>query len=241
MDKKFHIAFDMDDTLCSLMGPVIELARRLFGRQLKVPGYGQYTGWFPGQLSADERTELIANVYKEDFYLSLPSNFSPLHKSNIELVSKIAWENYKSVRIITARGFVLGDKAEAITREWLRQQKFIDADTVPIHTHEHSVKKLTFCQGPTVMVEDSITVADDFVKAEHHHVILIDQIWNMGHPKHKQLTRVPTRNLHSALLECATLGDDIWDTTMRTESSMTNSEGIKRSLHLGKWERTGRP
>lgn len=198
--KKYHIAFDMDDTLCALVGPSIEVAKRVLGKQLFRPRYGQYVGWFPGQLNDEERAELLSHVYRPEFYLNLPSNFHPAHRTTVKRVSQCATEHYASVRVITARGRVLGDKAEDITRQWLKTFEFENADKIDIHVHEHSVKKPTFCKWPTVMVDDAIHVADDFAADSDHKVIMIDQTWNSEYPKRRGIFRTSPHNLCDALV-----------------------------------------
>jgi len=199
--QTFDIAFDMDDTLCALVGPSIELARKLFGRTLSIPRYGMYRGWFPGQLSDAEREELLTHVYREEFYLNLPPNFAPFHQTNVQLLSEIAHDNFETVKVITARAHALGnaETAENVTRAWLEKQRFKNAHSVIIHAHDHDVKKTSFCPRPTVAVEDSHHVADEFLAFDHHHVVMVDQEWNNLHPRHPQLTRTTSRHLASTL------------------------------------------
>jgi hypothetical protein len=185
--KKYHIAFDMDDTLCALVGPSIEVAKRILGKQLFRPRYGQYVGWFPGQLNDAERAELLSHVYTPEFYLGLPSNFHPARNTTIKRISQCATEHYASIRVITARGKVLVE----------------NADKIDIHVHEHSVKKPTFCSGPTVMVDDAVHVADDFAVDEDHKVIMIDQTWNEGYPRRQSVLRTSPHNLCNALISSA--------------------------------------
>lgn len=196
--QRFHVAFDMDDTLCALVGPSIELARRVIKKNLQIPTYGKYFGWFPGQMTDEERQELLTHVYTPEYYLGLPPNFHV--KPTLADVSRIAHKHFASVQIITARGHALGDRALDVTREWLDRNGWIGADTVPIHTPTHAICKTSFCQEPTVMVDDAIHVADAFGANEQHRVILIDQLWNRGHPKSRYSMRVPSRNLCEALI-----------------------------------------
>lgn len=195
---------DMDDTLCSLVSPAIQLAKKLFGRQLKLPTYGRYMGWFGGQLSDKERAELLKHVCTPEFYVSLPANFSMVHHGmTVQRISEIAHQHYLSVSIITARQQVLGDKAEDVTREWLGRHGFKNHETVPIHTPDYVTCKTTFCDEPTVMVDDSVSVADGFGKDERHRVLLIDQPWNSGHPISRYITRTPVRQLHACLVRAS--------------------------------------
>jgi hypothetical protein len=97
----------------------------------------------------------------------------------------------------------LGDQAENITRQWLKLFEFENADKIDIHVHEHSVKKPTFCSGPTVMVDDAVHVADDFAVDEDHKVIMIDQTWNEGYPRRQSVLRTSPHNLCNALISSA--------------------------------------
>jgi hypothetical protein len=194
----------MDDTLCSLIGPSISLVLSMFGKQLKLPAYGKYFGWFHGQLTDAERAELLLHVYRPEFYLNLPSNFASMHGLSVKSISQCAHHHYRKVKIITSRGHALGDKAVDTTRAWLKLHEFENADTISIDTPDHSVCKTSFCtQYPTVMVDDNVQVAEAFGKDDRHKVILIDQHWNHGHPRYPYVTRVPTRRLTEAIVNNA--------------------------------------
>lgn len=200
---KHHVAFDMDDTLCSFMGPVLDTAKRIFKRHFQLPVYGRYPMWFRDSLEGAEHDEMISAVYNPDFYLGLPSVFSPAHsRHTVESISKAAWELYESVSIVTARQQSLGDDAVHVTREWLRLQKFHRLDEVVINVMRVGDHKSDYLKMPSVIVEDSIQVAEQVLKTDHR-VILLTQPWNSGFQRQKNCRITSTNKMHDALVQSA--------------------------------------
>lgn len=201
-DRHYHLALDMDDTLCSFLGPLIELARKEIGKNLRIPRYGEYNTWFPGQLTDTEREHLVTLCKREEFILSLPPAFSPLHGHSLTSVAEIAFEHFKSVSIVTARKSSLGKLAEPLTREWLINNKFPNAHRIDIHVCEHSCVKASYVCGPLILVDDNPKVARSFSTHPCHDdnkCILLEKIWNHGEPKSSSIVKIKERYLSSTL------------------------------------------
>lgn len=197
---RYHISFDMDDTLCSFVGQVAELSRTLLGKQVKLPGYGKYGSWFVDAFDDNERKELLSHVYTPEFYLGLPSAFSRHGTTNIHNLSQAAWTNFRSVSVVTARKGPLGvDLGTEVTREWLKRAGFHRYDEVTIHVHGHDVPKSTFLVPRSVMVDDSVNVATDVMSTKHK-MILVQNVWNMDFPRSKNLMAVSSERMLEALI-----------------------------------------
>lgn len=195
------IALDMDETLCSLVSACMDVCRRLWPeKQFKLPIYGRYSQWFNDSLTQDEREELYATVKTEAFYMSLPPVLNPtFSNSSIENLSRVCWDRYREgPKIVTARiGFC--PNPEETTREYLRLHKFADIDNVEIHAIDGQTCKTTKFRGPTMIVDDSISVADAISASRHHHMIMVNHPWNDGYVKKGNVRIVPSRRMTEAV------------------------------------------
>lgn len=203
-EPKYHIAFDMDDTLCSFIDPVIDLAQKHFGTKFKLPGHGQYPDWFVQAMPNEETREafLREHIFTEQFYANLEPLFGRHHDITLRSVSEAAWNHYKTVSIVTARRRVLGDQAERVTREWLRSRGFLRADEVEIHVVDGHHRKSEYLKPRSVMVDDAVHVAHDIEKTDHK-MILVSHVWNseVGRSCDRQV--VHSYNMVSAIVQAS--------------------------------------
>lgn len=199
-EPKYHIAFDMDDTLCSFIDPVIEKAQKHFGAKFKLPGHGQYPEWFVTAIPNETEREafLREHIFTEEFYANLSPLFGRHHGITLRDVSEVAWSHYKTVSIVTARRRVLGDNAERVTREWLQSRGFLRADEVEIHVVEGHHRKSEYLKQRTVMVDDAVHVAEDIEKTDHK-MILVSHVWNSEVQRSRDRQVVHSYNLLSAI------------------------------------------
>lgn len=195
------LALDMDETLCSLVSTCISKCRQLWpDDKFKLPVYGRYSAWFNDSLSEEKKQELYSHIKTEEFYMSLPPVLSPLHgHGTIEDLSRLAWDRYEKVCVITAReGFC--PNPEETTREYLRLHKFADVDNLPIHVVDGHTCKTTKVTGSTLFVDDSITVAAAVNRHIQHSMILVSQPWNDAYPGRNNKVRLtPSRNMIEAI------------------------------------------
>lgn len=196
---KFQLALDMDDTLCCFLPHVMESAKSIIGRTLKYPKYGDYFGWFPGQVNTDEKAAISKFIYTPEFYLGLPSNFFSMHGLTLQQFSEKVFDIFDDVCIVTARSGALGDKAESVTRQYLVNHKFKNADTLPIHISSPEKSKLSFLNRPTIMVDDSFELAQEFNNHDRHRFVLVDKVWNRGYRGDHNHYRSTTQDLLNTL------------------------------------------
>ncbi len=186
----------MDETLCSLVSPCIEVCRSRWPEQnWCLPKYGRYAQWFNDHLTQEQREEIYDVVKTEEFYMSLPPVLSPSHTgTSIEDLSRVCWERYERVKVITARiGFC--PDPEATTREYLRKHKFVDVDNLEIVAIDGTTSKLHHVKGPALFVDDSVTVADDVSRSRNHNMLMINQPWNDGYAKNGSVRVIPSRRM----------------------------------------------
>lgn len=200
---RFHLALDMDDTLCSFIGPVIHRAKELFGIQYKLPPYGKYSSWFRDSFEEHHQKEILKSVFTPEFYLGLPSSFSPAHTTHsLASVSATAWDLYKSISVVTARKEALGKNAESVTREWLRKHDFHRVDEVTIHIVSTCENKANYLSAESVLVDDSIHVVNSALASDHR-AVLLSQPWNIGFPRRHDCIIAPIGRLNDALVRSA--------------------------------------
>jgi 5' nucleotidase, deoxy (Pyrimidine), cytosolic type C protein (NT5C) len=185
-----HIVFDMDDTLASFVGPALELASKMFGRQFPLPPHGQYASWFNTVIREEERAEFFSRVNTPEFYLGLPSVFPIGHRHGLNELSQFCWESFREIRVVTARAIPLGEHAEAVTRMWLAQNGWCDAHLVDVRITAAGKPKLPQIPSePAIVVEDSPAVAQEILdRTDDHAVLLVKAPWNIG--------LAPQKNLH---------------------------------------------
>lgn len=196
MDKtRYSLALDMDETLCSLIGGVISKMQPLVpSKTLKLPTYGKYNHWFREVFPGSERDLLSENIFQDEFYLNLKPTLNGFDGHTIEKLSRMCWERFDHIQIITHReGFMQNPKE--VTKEWLKRNGFIDSERLEVHVADGSTSKLKYLKKSTVIVDDSISVADEVTKSSNHHMMLVSHPWNDGYPRAANCTIVPVRRL----------------------------------------------
>jgi len=205
MVQKRVLVLDMDDTLCSFIGPVIEKSKRLFpDRQFKLPRYGQYGRWCTDNFSTEDMMLVQEHIFNDEFYLSLPPVLSTSHGPGLYDFSEVAWSKFDQIIIATARrGYM--KHPEEVTSEWLTKNNFRDSDRLRIKVFDTKESKLSCVKGPALFVDDSLTLAQSIVsqgfgtESADHHMILVNQPWNDGFSRTNDCTITPVRRMIEAL------------------------------------------
>lgn len=149
------IVFDMDDTLCVLTDAAVKVVKEKLGTHISSTRL--HHEWY-GALHEHQVQTFTDHVYTEDFYLALRPKFD----AQAMYTLFYTWNKLFEFQIVTHRSKPLGDKAESVTRNWLKKYS--------INSFFSTVTPLTFdtlksssCRDNTVMMlDDSLRVHQDF-------------------------------------------------------------------------------
>lgn len=175
MSRKIVI-FDMDDTLCSFVPHVLELASETLGRPIELER--MEVNWMWSVMSESEWELIRPKIYTPAFYSRLPLREpQPLIQSTFETLIGRGY----GIQILTARTAPLGDAAELVTKAWLAKHSlapYIDHVVICHHTQD---KTELFTSDTVAIVEDSPHIVAA-AEAKGVPVLLIDQPWNRSVP-----------------------------------------------------------
>jgi hypothetical protein len=128
----------------------------------------------------------------------LPPVLSPLHNSSVEKLSAVCWSLFDHVDVVTARvGWC--PNPEETSREWLRINGFTNTDKITVTAIDGATCKTSKVKGPSLFVDDSLSVADAVASSRDHHMIMVNQPWNDGYARRINVTVAQPRNLISAI------------------------------------------
>lgn len=196
MDKtRYDLALDMDETMCSFVGGIIDKMRPLMpDAQFKLPGYGKYNHFFPTYFAGEKRALLEEHIFKDEFYLGLTPILSGHDGHTIEKLSRVCWENFDRIKVVTYRhGYCQNPKE--VTQEWLKLNGFVDSERVQVNVLKMDESKVDYLTRSTVVVDDSISVADAVTASRNHQMILVSHPWNDGYARSANCAITPVRRL----------------------------------------------
>lgn len=169
-----HIYLDVDDVLAETTRALAELARSRFGKHVEFDAMVQFDLQISLDLDLDEHTRFMEAAHDESFLLDL----APMAGA-VETVS--SWHRAGAeISVVTGRP----PHSRGSTGRWLERTG------VPYHRLEH-VDKYGRYDTPdalkreeladrdyAIVIEDSLEMAEFFVRRSDARVLLVDRPWN---------------------------------------------------------------
>jgi uncharacterized HAD superfamily protein len=179
------IAWDVDDTLCHFMAPVLSQLYQVMGKEAN-PEQLVTSHWLEVFLTPSEIENFLPHVFNPQFYMKLEptaildQRFSPEFR---------ALHDKFDFHVVTARRKALGRAAHRVTSDWLHQQE-MQVDGVTI-CHPDQPKAQVMPMNTIAVVDDSSKVVLDAAERGVH-AFLIDKPWNrkVDTVAHKLIHRV---------------------------------------------------
>lgn len=179
--QRGSIAWDIDDTLCHFMGPVLIELQKVMNKKLK-PEQLVNSMWLSDFLTADELDKFLPHVFNPTFYAAL----QPTAILQQRLSREFTFLHDKfDFHAVTARRYALGRLALRITSDWLHSQE-VQFDGITI-CHPDQPKSDVTPQNTVAVVDDSASVCVAAAKRGLK-VFLVDRPWN----RHVKVTEYST-------------------------------------------------
>lgn len=165
------LVWDLDDTLCHFMAPVLKELERVMGKKLK-PDQLVNSQWLDDFLTKEELDHFLPYVFNPSFYSELQP--TPILQRRLSREFVALHQKY-DFHAVTARRFALGRNALRITADWLHDQQ-VQMDGITI-CHPDQSKTDVAPPNTRVIVDDSASVAKHGA-AKGWKVFLVDRPWN---------------------------------------------------------------
>lgn len=186
------LAWDVDDTLCHFMAPVLQELKRVMGKSLK-PDQLVNSQWLNDFLTKEELDHFLPYVFNPSFYAELKPTAILQQRLSREFTMLHAKYDF---HVVTARKLALGKIAHRLTSDWLHDQQ-VQVDGITI-CHPDQSKVDAAPRNTKVIVDDSAKVAIHGA-GRGWKVFLVDRPWN----RHLDLKLLPNtiRVTHENALE----------------------------------------
>jgi uncharacterized HAD superfamily protein len=183
------IVWDVDDTLCHFMSPVLLELRRIMNKQL-YPEQLTNSQWLNDFLTKEELDAFLPYVFNPSFYAELQPTAILAQRLTPEFS---ALHDKFDFHVVTARRFALGRLAHRITSDWLHDQQ-VQVDGLTI-CHPDQPKAQVMPTNTIAVVDDSSAVCVEAAECGAK-VFLVDRPWNrhVNEDKYPTMYRVTHEN-----------------------------------------------
>lgn len=185
------IVWDMDDTLCHFMEPVLRELYRVLGVYID-PATITTSMWLNDMLTKEQFDAFIPYVFNPSFYAELTPTAILANRWSPEFN---ALHEAFDFHVVTARRLALERRALPLTGDWLHKYAPAAMDGVTI-THPDQPKSQVMPGNTIAVVDDSVKVVLD-VAEKGVRAFLIDRPWNhhLDVEQHPRIYRVTHENV----------------------------------------------